>query len=90
MTGREAASRLETVFGFLPSATTREETCQGLQFSYGVHPEKLDEAPRDWRLWAKKWVAAQGVPGNYLILIEGPSPDHPDVTQRLEVIDLRS
>jgi pyruvate kinase len=75
---------------WLTAASTSEETCQGLQFSYGVHPEKLDEAPGDWRLWAKQWVAAQGVPGNYLILIEGPSPDHPDVTQRLEVIDLRS
>ena len=74
---------------WLTAASTSEETCQGLQFSYGVHPEKLDKAPGDWRLWAKQWVAAQDVPGNYLILIEGPSPDHPDVTQRLEVIDLR-
>ncbi|MGA8752538.1 pyruvate kinase, partial [Candidatus Deferrimicrobium sp.] len=75
---------------WITAASTSEETCQGLQFSYGVYPEKLDDAPGDWRLWAKQWVAAQVVPGNYLILIEGPSPDHPDVTQRLEVIDLRS
>ncbi len=75
---------------WLTAASTSEETCQGLQFSYGVHPEKLDKAPGDWRLWAKQWVAAQGVPGDHLILVEGPSPDHPDVTQRLEVIDLRS
>jgi len=46
-------------------------------------------APGDWRFWGKQWVGAQGVPGEYLILIEGPSPD-PDVTQRLEVIDLRT
>jgi pyruvate kinase len=71
------------------AASIREETCQGLQFSYGIHPEKLDAAPGDWRLWAKQWVAEQGVPGEYLILIEGPSPDRPDVAQRLEVIDLR-
>jgi pyruvate kinase len=75
---------------WITAGSISEETCQGLQFSYGIHPEKLDEAPGDWRLWAKRWVAAQGVPGEYLILIEGPSPDHPDVTQRLEVIDLRS
>lgn len=74
---------------WITAASTNEETCQGLQFSYGIHPEKLDEAPGDWRSWAKRWVAAQGVPGDYLILIEGPSPDHPDVTQRLEAIDLR-
>ena len=75
---------------WITAASTSEEICQGLQFSYGIHPEKLDEAPGDWRSWAKRWVAAQGVPGDYLILIEGPSPDHPDVTQRLEVIDLRT
>jgi pyruvate kinase len=74
---------------WITAASIREETCQGLQFSYGIHPEKLDAAPGDWRLWAKQWVAEQGVPGEYLILIEGPSPDRPDVAQRLEVIDLR-
>ena len=75
---------------WITAASIREETCQGLQFSYGIHPERLDVAPVDWRLWAKQWVGAQGVPGDYLILIEGPSPDHPEVTQRLEVIDLRN
>jgi pyruvate kinase len=75
---------------WITAASLSEETCQGLQFSYGIHPEKPDVAPGNWRLWARQWVAAQVVPGNYLILIEGPSPDHPDVTQRLEVIDLRS
>ncbi|MBE0604652.1 MAG: pyruvate kinase, partial [Deltaproteobacteria bacterium] len=75
---------------WITAPSTSEETCQGLQFTRGVHPEKLDAAPGDWRSWAKQWVASQGVPGEYLVLIEGPSPDHPDVAQRLEVIDLRS
>jgi len=74
---------------WITAPSTSEETCQGLQFAYGIHPEKLDDIPGDWRSWAKQWVAAQGVPGEYLVLIEGPSPDHPDVAQRLEVIDLR-
>jgi pyruvate kinase len=75
---------------WLTAVSTREDTCQGLRFSYGIHPEKLDEAPADWRSWAKRWVADAGVPGDSLILVEGPSPDRPDVTQRLEVIDLRA
>ena len=75
---------------WLTAVSTRQETCQGLQFSFGVHPVKLDAAPKDWRSWARQWVAEKGVPGEYLILVEGPSPDHPDVTQRLEVIDLRN
>jgi len=74
---------------WITAASTSGETCQGLRFSCGIHPEKLDAAPGDWRSWAKQWVAAQGIPGEYLILIEGPSPDSPDVAQRLEVIDLR-
>jgi pyruvate kinase len=75
---------------WLTAVSTSQETCQGLQFSFGVHPVKLDAAPKDWRSWARQWVAEKGVPGEYLILVEGPSPDHPDVTQRLEVIDLRN
>ncbi len=73
----------------ITAASTSEETCRGLQFSYGVHPVKPDETPGDWRSWAKQWVASQGVRGDYMILVEGPSKDHPDVAQRLEVIDLR-
>ena len=75
---------------WLTAAATREETCQGLRFSYGIHPVKLDKEPEDWRSWAKQRVSAEGTPGDYLILIEGPSPDRPDVAQRLEVIDLRN
>ncbi|MGZ8474003.1 MAG: pyruvate kinase [Candidatus Deferrimicrobiaceae bacterium] len=75
---------------WLTAVSTRQETCQGLQFSFGVHPVKLDAAPKDWRSWARQWVAEKGVPGEYLILVEGPSPDRPDVTHRLEVIDLRN
>ena len=74
---------------WLTAASTSEETCQGLRFSYGIHPEKLEEEPEDWRSWAKQWVSARGALGGYLIRIEGPSPDRPDVTQRLEVIDLQ-
>jgi pyruvate kinase len=75
---------------WLTAVSTSQETCQGLQFSFGVHPVKLDVAPKDWRSWARQWVAEKGVSGEYLILVEGPSPDHPDVTQRLEVIALRN
>jgi hypothetical protein len=50
---------------------------------------KIESAPKEWRLWARQWVAANGTPGEYMVLHEGPSPEHPDVTQRLEVVDLR-
>src|SRR5512134_183137 len=75
---------------WITAAATREETCQGLQFTYGIYPEKLEAAPGDWRTWAKGWAAEKGAPGDYLILYEGPSPEHPDVAQRIEVVDLRT
>jgi pyruvate kinase len=74
---------------WVTAAATSERTCQGLQFSYGIYPVKPEEAPKEWRRWAREWVASTGVPGDYLLLHEGPSPGHPDVAQRMEVIDLR-
>jgi pyruvate kinase len=74
---------------WVTAAATDERACQGLQFSYGVFPVKLDKAPENWRDWSRQWVASSGVPGDYLILHEGPSPEHPDVAHRMEVIDLR-
>ncbi|HEX9206485.1 MAG TPA: pyruvate kinase alpha/beta domain-containing protein, partial [Candidatus Deferrimicrobiaceae bacterium] len=74
---------------WITAAATGERTCQGLQLSYGIYPVKLEEVPKEWRHWARDWVASTSVPGDYLILHEGPSPGHPDVAQRMEVIDLR-
>jgi pyruvate kinase len=74
---------------WITAVSDDERTCQGLQFSYGIHPVKIESAPKEWRLWARQWVAANGTPGEYMVLHEGPSPEHPDVTQRLEVVDLR-
>jgi pyruvate kinase len=33
-------------------------TCQGLAFSYGVHPVDLAEEPGDWREFAGRWLHA--------------------------------
>ncbi|MGE5246924.1 MAG: pyruvate kinase [Verrucomicrobiota bacterium] len=72
---------------WITAPTTREETCQALQFSHGIHPVMLEESPKEWRSWAKQWLANHEAPGDYLILYEGRSTDHPDVTQRMEVIE---
>ena len=62
---------------WITAASIREETCQGLQFSYGIHPERLDVAPVDWRLWAKQWVGAQGRSGRLSDPDRGALPGPP-------------
>ncbi len=63
-------------------------TCQGLQFSYGVHPVHAPELPQDWNAFARQWVQSQGLPPGLVVLTSGPSPDHPEANHRLEVMDL--
>ena len=67
----------------------QEAVCQGLQFSYGVHPVHETEEPEDWSRWAKAWVRAHEGVGESIILIEGPSPRNPDANHKLEIIDLK-
>lgn len=61
-------------------------TCQGLQFSYGVQPVHEPERPTDWTTFARGWVRSQGLTHGPTVMIEGPSPDHPDANHRLEII----
>lgn len=38
-------------------ALSREAAvCQGLAFSYGVHPVELAEDPKNWRDFARNWL----------------------------------
>jgi pyruvate kinase len=74
---------------WVAAPTLEERTCQGLHLSYGVFPVKLDKLPREWRSWARGWLAENDLPGEYLVLYEGPSTDRPEVVQRLEVVERR-
>ena len=68
------------------------KTCRDLMFSYGVYSileEGLEEGqPKDWAASARRYAEAHGIKGNCLIKVEGPSSDHPDVTHKIEIIDL--
>ncbi len=63
-------------------------TCQNLLFSYGVVPVLAEEHPQDWRKFARDWLAENTVPGDLVILTEGPSPENPDANHRMEILDL--
>jgi pyruvate kinase len=69
--------------------SSQERTCQNLQFSYGVYPEKYSEHPDDWKSYIKDWMQSHDMEGDLAILTEGPSSKHPEANNRMEIIDLR-
>ncbi len=68
--------------------SSQENTCQRLQFSYGVYPVHELEHPEDWKLFIREWLRAHEVEGNIVVLTEGPSPKHPGANNRMEIINL--
>jgi pyruvate kinase len=72
------------------AVSSHEETCQNLQFSYGVYPVCEKEHPENWKSYVKEWLQHHGLPGDIVVLTEGPSTKHPDANHRMEIIDLRS
>jgi pyruvate kinase len=60
--------------------------CQGLAFSYGVHPVQLVEDPENWRDFARTWLQAHQVPGAIALLVAGPSTRNPEADYRLEFL----
>ena len=60
------------------------KVCQGLQFSYGVHPVFKPRRPHSWPAYLKEWLQQNKHTGNFAILTERtPAGDH-----QLEVISL--
>jgi pyruvate kinase len=74
---------------WITAVSSQEETCQALQFSYGVYPVHEPEHPEDWNRFAADLLRSHGMKGNLVVLTEGPSPNHPDANLRMELIDLR-
>lgn len=64
-------------------------TCRHLAFSWGVvalhKPEMFDDAVAHARGLRKRFA----LPGRVAVLVEGPSPRHPQANHRLELLDLR-
>jgi pyruvate kinase len=68
-------------------ALSREaEVCQGLAFSYGVHPVQFKQDPEDWSDYARNWLRENRVPGDLALLSAGPSKHHPEANHRLEFL----
>ena len=70
------------------AVSSREATCQQLQFSSGVHPVCEAEHPEKWNTYVSDWLKTHGIEGKLALVTEGPSRTHPDANNRLEIIDL--
>src|SRR4030095_13929299 len=60
--------------------------CQGLAFSYGVHPVHLAREPESWNDFVREWLREHQVPGALAMLAAGPSASSPDDNYRLEFV----
>jgi pyruvate kinase len=74
---------------WITAVSPNYETCQKLQFSYGVYPVHEPEYPGDWNAYAEEWVKAYQLKGNIAILTEGPSHRNPEANHRMEIINLK-
>jgi pyruvate kinase len=61
---------------------------QGLLFSYGIFPVIKPEHPEDWNAFSRDLVKQLRLPNSRVILIQGPSPTHPEINFKMEVISL--
>ncbi len=68
--------------------TSRQETCQQLQFSSGVYPVHKLEHPEQWKDYIRQWVRDRGIEGRVAVLTEGPSPKHLETNHRMEIVEL--
>ena len=66
-----------------------ESVCKGLSFSYGVQPVLITAEPASWSGYARKWLLENKLPGSVAMVVEGPSPNHPDDDYRLEFLRIR-
>jgi pyruvate kinase len=63
-------------------------TSQHLRFSWGVHPVHIPDGVDDWRGFARRFLAEQGIAGRLAVLSAGPSPKNPSANYRLEILEL--
>jgi pyruvate kinase len=87
-TARVISGRKPPVWIIAPSPDAA--VCQGLAFSYGVHPVNLLDEPEDWRDFAARQSAEHGLNARRAILVAGPSAQNPRANHRIELMPLTS
>lgn len=76
---------------WIQAVTRSRATAAGLLFSFGVHTHRVERIPTQWKEFIAERTGLLKKEGDRLaLLIEGPSPDHPDANHRLELLKLES
>jgi pyruvate kinase len=73
---------------WLVAPSSDPAVCQGLAFSYGVHPVENSDEDVDWREFIEQWSHAHGLTAKRVMLVAGPSPRHPNANNRIELMRL--
>jgi len=73
---------------WITAFSSQQASCQNLQFSRGVFPVKVDQEYEDWTPFCRAWLREQGFRSGAAVLTQGPSPEHPDATYRMEIAAL--
>lgn len=73
---------------WITAFSTRESSCQHLMFSYGVYPVKVEQEYPDWVPFTREWLKDKELESCLAVLSQGPSPEHPSASHRMEVLDL--
>jgi pyruvate kinase len=73
---------------WIAATSSDPAVCQGLAFSYGVHPVDLAEEPEDWSDFATRWLHDHGIAANRVMLVAGPSARNPKANHRIELMQL--
>ena len=70
------------------AVSSREATCQQLQFSSGILPVYEPIHPSDWRAYVRDWMAANEPGPGLVYMTEGPSSTNPYANHRMEIIEI--
>jgi pyruvate kinase len=73
---------------WITAFSTEQATCQNLQFSRGVHPVHVQREYPDWTPFCREWLREQGYRSGVAVLTQGPSPENPGATHRMEIATL--
>jgi pyruvate kinase len=60
--------------------------CQEMAFCGGVEPVQLFDDPRNWRDFARTWLADHQISGSVALLVAGPSTRNPEANHRIEFL----
>ena len=73
---------------WIVATSLNEQTCQQLQFSYGIYPEYVASNPQSWSKYAQEWLANYDASGGLVLVVEGGGTLRAGDTTRLDIIDL--